>query len=440
MPRKLSPAIGCGCAALSSFAFVTGAAAQGVIAPPPLDFSGRPPNVSNGRTNQFLEASSLGEAQTSALGPFWQWGPVNFRPHALYRFLYGDGVPSRPGQRTTTAINEFYPGMLFGLGPHWNLDYTPSFFMYSSSQFRNVIDQSVSLTGATAYRDWTFGLSQSYFTSDQPLIETGSQTSTENYRTSLSAGYQFNEKLSLELSLSQNFQFIGDNSAGQSQYWQVVGGNSVALSFQDTRDWSSMDWLNYQLLPRLGVALGVGGGYTELTSSTSSEITSEQLQGRINWRTTDKLNLVASVGGDDRQFLSGNQPDLINPIFSVSAIYQPFDVTTLSLTASRLVSPSYFQSQLSETTEVSADFHQRLLQKLTLGLLGGYRDVNYVATTSTLSTSRTDHYTFVNVRLSAPFFKRGTASLLYQVSENSSSQGGYTYTSTQVGVELGYRF
>src|SRR5271165_1505478 len=36
--------------------------------------------------------------------PF-QWGPVNVRPHLLYRFLYGDGVQSAPGQPRTTAIN-----------------------------------------------------------------------------------------------------------------------------------------------------------------------------------------------------------------------------------------------------------------------------------------------------------------------------------------------
>jgi len=424
MPLKLSPTIGYGCTALGSFVFVAGAVAQGVVAPPPMDFQVADPTLAATRTGQLHAGDLLGGTATPPPEPLLQLGPVNFRPNLTYRFLYGDGIPSRPGVNTTTAINEIYPGLVFELGPHWVLDYTPSFHLYSSSLFRDVMDQSVSLKGGTTYQDWTLGLSQSYDSTDQPMVETGTQTSTETYATALNLGYQFNQKLSLELGLNQNFRFLTQNL--------------TASNLQDSRDWSSLDWLNYQVWPRLGLALGLGGGYIELGSQ--SAVASEQLQGRVTWKATDKLALVASGGGEDRQFLDGNQPSAITPIFGVSLMYQPFDVTAVSLDANRTISPAYFQSQMTTSTSITAHLHQRLLGKLSLDLTGGYRVTSYEATTSAASTSREDKGATWSVRLSAPFRNRGATALFYQASQQSSSFQGYTYSSTQVGLEISYRF
>lgn len=424
MHQKSISTVVCACAAPIFLGFAGSAAAQGVIAPPTLDSLGIHPAFPAGSTNRVLAASVLGLAEPPEQEPLWQLGPVQVRPHVLYRLLYGDGVPARPGFTATTAINEFYPGVLFALGQHWTLDYTPSFYLYSSSQFRNVTDQSVLLKGGTTYEQWTLGFSQGYISTDQPLIETSGQTSQQVFDTELSAVCQFNQKLALELGLDQNFRFMDGNSATQL--------------LQDSRQWSTMDWLNYQFWPQLGLAIGAGAGYTEL--STGADITFEQLQGRVAWRPADQFTVIVSGGADDRQFLNGNIPDLLNPILALSAIYQPFEVTTLSLNGERAVSPAYFQNQIVVTTGFSGSVSQRLLGKLTFTITGGYRILDYQTTSSTLSVNREDHYSFLNLRLSIPFLKRGTAALLYQISDNSSNEAGYSFSSTQVGLELGYRF
>jgi len=60
--------------------------------------------------------------------------------------------------------------------------------------------------------------------------------------------------------------------------------------------------------------------------------------------------------------------------------------------------------------------------------------------TSVASTSREDKGATWSVRLSAPFRNRGATALFYQASQQSSSFQGYTYSSTQVGLEISYRF
>ena len=90
------------------------------------------------------------------------WGPVIVHPHILYDISYGNSLQTSPGQFANTLINNLSPGILFALGQHWFLDYTPTLHFYSSQQFKDGVDQFVSLSGGTTFREWTFGLSQSY--------------------------------------------------------------------------------------------------------------------------------------------------------------------------------------------------------------------------------------------------------------------------------------
>ena len=120
-------------------------------------------------------------------------------------------------------------------------------------------------------------------------------------------------------------------------------------------------------------------------------------------------------------------------------IYQVFEQTTFSLNANRTVTASYFQNQITESTLVSGSIRQRLFQKLSLDLSGGYSTSSFQATTTGLAVNREDDRKNVNIRLSCPFLKRGMASAFYDWSDNVSNQSGFQYSSTQVGLELGYR-
>ena len=123
---------------------------QGVLAPPPIEFSGAEAGSQFAGTNApntLLPAAP--PVTPTAEKPLLQWGPVDLHLHLFYQFLYGDGVPAAPGQGYTTAINALYPGVLFQLGEHWTLDYTPSLRFYSNSHYRDTIDNAVTLTVKT---------------------------------------------------------------------------------------------------------------------------------------------------------------------------------------------------------------------------------------------------------------------------------------------------
>jgi hypothetical protein len=385
-------------------------------------------SVSGGRalagTSQL--AGPPGAGPVTAVPPLLRWGPVQLHPHLDYSISYGNSLQFSPGQTANTVINQVSPGITALLGTHWTLDYTPTLRFYSSPGFQDGTDQAVSLAGQTVYGDWTLGLSQSYGSSTQPLVEVGGQLGQEAYSTAVTASDQLSSKVSIDLSLGQNFRFVDQG--------QVVGQVS------DWREWSTMDWLNYKLWPQLTVGAGLGVGYDRV--DVGGDDVFEDMQGRVVWNPGSKMSVVATGGVDYRQYLSSGGSAGLTPIFSLALQYQPFAYTTLFISGGRSVAPSYYGGAVSESTTLNAGITQRLLGEIHLNVTGGYGDTTYKGTSQTIFAAPVSSYTStsVNVSLSTTIFTRGTASVFYNVDFLSSGAAIYDYTTKQAGLSLGYRF
>ena len=388
---------------------------QEVLMPRPV-YSVTPTAMREFQTNGMdVFASPETGAATSPEMPPFKWGPVDFRPHAFYQFLSGSGIPAAASNHVSTVIQKISPGLLINFGSHWALDYSPVWSFYSNKEFKNKFDNNAILTGWATYESWVFGLSQSYISSSSPLVETGTQTDTETWLTGLGATNRLNSKMTIDLSANQN----------------IVS----AKNLNSYDEWSTLDWLNYEFLPQLYGGLGGGLGYVNV--SGGSNMTYEQVQARMGWRATDKISFQIHGGLEVRQFEGGS--DLLNPVGGALIQYQPFEFTKLSATVDRTVDPSYFENEVIESTDIVGDLNQRLLGKIYLDLVGSYHTIRYVAVGSSATVRTDDYYTF-STRLSTAFLKHGLISVFYQHGNNSSTAPGYTFSSDQIGFELGYRF
>ena len=367
-------------------------------------------------------------SEAESIPQLFRYGPLVLRPHAAYRFLYGNGIQSALGNQEATAIQELSPGLLVDLGTHWAMDYTPTLRFYSNSKFRDTVDHALQLTGGQEFGDWRLGfLHGSQFTTT-PLAETGGQTEQTTHVTGLTAAREFNSELSADFALNQQI--------------------SLVTGFQDAYTWSTLDWLNYRFWPRLTVGLGAGGGYVKIKDTSGSRTaanldqTFEQLQARVNWRAAEKISFQISGGLEDRQFNTAGSGDSLNPIFGAAIQYQPFKNTQISLSASRTVSSSdyYLAAQQAESTMVGLNLSQRFLKKFLLGLGVAYGTTDYTTAVAAAAQNRSDDNVSFNARLSHPIFKRGTASVFYQYADNHSSGPGLSFQSNQTGFEISYRF
>jgi hypothetical protein len=414
---------------LGLLAFASVAEAQPVIMQPP-QYSVPPPALQQAQGNEMQVFNPAEDFlnMLAGINPY-QWGPVSFRPSISYSFSYATGVQSSPGTNAATITQTVTPNFLFGIGSHWTLDYSPSWTFYSSSQLQDSLNQSASLSWATSYEDWVLGFSQGYSFSDTPMTQTGAQTEQQSISTSLNASYQFNEKMSLSMEVGQSISLV--SSSGNST-------NSLG-TLANSYSWSTMEYLNYEFWPRLNAGIGVGGGYS--TQAGSPDSLNEQYSARVNWRATDKVSFQLSGGVQDQQYLGGGAAgDLITPTFGGTIQYQMFKRTELTLAASQSISPSYFKSQDTTSTSFTATLSQALPKNFSLGLTGGYSTTDYTATSSGVSSGRTDDGYSFSASLSHSLTKRGTVSGSYSYSENNSNVSGPAYSSNQIGVQVSYQF
>ena len=380
----------------------------------------------------FFLAPTGEEATMPPLPDMFHWGPVDFHPHLLYRVLYGNGIQALPGQDSKTVINEVYPGFSLNLGGKWSLDYTPSFSFYSNPHFRNVVNQSVDFKGAATMDDWYFSLEQSYDKSTQPLVETGAQTEQEFYLTSLGASWQVGSRLSFQFGLSQSLR--------------------TAAAFSGLKEWETSDWADYHFQPELSAGLGLILGYDSLTQG--SDMKFEQLQGRVQWRPGTKLVFQLSGGGEERQFVNGGSPDLLSPTYGADISYQALPHTTISFNANRTVTPSLFANQLVTSTSYSLSLRQGLSRKFSLQVAGDYSNRPFQSIqviplptapfganpVRALQVDRTDSQWSVVTTLDWAFVPRATASVFYSTGKNSTGVAGFSYSTSQAGMSLAYRF
>lgn len=352
--------------------------------------------------------------------PF-KWDQFVVRPHADYQFVDAQGLLAAPSNHVDTLIQNISPGILVNLGPHWSFDYTFTLGLYSNTNFTTAYNQAITLTGETVYTDWVFGFLQTVDLSKSALIESGGQTDEQIYSTAVTGHHEDSQYISEDLNIVQNIQ------------------NYSGSGFENTRTWSTTDWLNYQPQSRFNLGIGPGIGYNNADFGPDSFF--EEGQARLNWRATQKLSFQVSGGVQETEFVGDDAgPSLFSPIYSGSIQYQPFSQTDISLYGSRSVSPTLFVGEYTELTSFGASFSQRLLGQFNVSVSGSYNDQSYVASVNSTIPSRTDKFYSFSVRLYHSFLERGTASIFYEYDRDASSLSGYSFLSNQFGIEVSYSF
>lgn len=359
----------------------------------------------------------LSRPPATAESPF-QAGPVVFHPRLSYRHLSAEGLPSVDGRRIASEIRTLTPGLLIDLGENWSLDYSPTWISYTARAMTDTTDHAASLNGALTVNDWSFAFGQSYSKSNPTLIETARQTAQKSWATTLGSVYRHSAKLQFDFSGSLNERYT-----------------SVA---PDLKTWAGRVGINYLLTSQFSLNLGPEFNYTEVAGEP--DYYGESFMARLNWRPADKLTIGIGGGVQYTHSNSASGVDLSNPLLNLSLGYQPFEATTLGASVSRTVSSSYFRAQATESLGWNLNLSQRLLGKIYLGANYSRQESDYVALQNSVVAGRTDKVEAYSLRLSSRLLQRLSVSLVWQKSKNSSNLAAFSFSSSQYGIELGYRY
>lgn len=345
-----------------------------------------------------------------------RWGPVTAHPHLNYGVAYANGLVAGPNQDDFSFINTVSPGVTLELGQRWMVDYTPSLVFYTDDAFENVVNQFATVRGSASSGDWDFGFGNSFAMTDNPLIETGEQTQQTVNTTQLSANRPITPVLSVDLGVSQALRWSNQ--------------------FNDTFSWSTLNGINYRLRPNLTVGADVGFGYDLVDPGT--DMTNERFLMSVSGLLGDKFNYNFSGGFEVRQFLDTDAEMKVSPILNLALNYVITEKTTVNVYGNRQVTPSYFDDQFSESLAVGAGISQRIFGRFIFSLRGGYRWSDFNSTVNPTDIIQSQDFAFARAAITSRFLGRGTASVYYSWSNNSSNNQFVDLESNQFGLSLGY--
>lgn len=291
--------------------------------------------------------------------------------------------------------------------------YAPSELLFFKNSGEDAFEQEGSLAGQWRSSKLTLGVlfgAQSLSGGD---VDVGDRAQRQIYQFALTSKYELSDKTSLEANFNDNI----------SSYKTHLGST----------EWVNQDWVNYQVLPKTQFSAGLTLGY--LQPEGSSAQTYEQALLRLTVPATGKLSVTANGGVEFRQ-LGGAAGSQTKPVFRVGASYRPFDGTEVSLEASRLnFSSAALAAQNYTSTSVSASIRQRIFQRFSASLSGGYEDAQYEGTDAQASTSRHDRYIFARPSLSFAFTKWISLELYDQYRRNTSTAALSSFDGNIAGVQ-----
>jgi hypothetical protein len=350
------------------------------------------------------------------VGALFQSGPIAIRPHFNFGWTSSDGLPAG-GRSLESDVQTISPGALFILGERATLDYTANKILYSNPSLRDTLDHNVSLNGSIPVRNWNVHYAGAYAIEAPVMVETAQQTQRQIYSLAIRGSHSLTDRMDIDLSLTR--------------------GIRLAEAFTNSREWATSDWLRFQHSRRVSIGFGADLGYDEV--SPGADIIYARPQLSVNIRPTEKLSFNAQGGYENRNFQSGIASDINMFIYSSSVQYRPALTTTFSVGANRDSTVSYFSNSISQNVTYNAGFDQRLLQRLYFSARAVRQRARY-AVADRATVEREDRNNSLSLSLSTRILHRASMSVNYQTRRNSSNRAGFSFRSTQIGVNVGYRF
>jgi len=317
-------------------------------------------------------------------------------------------------------------------GNYIRLDYMPSIILFVDHSDQDAVSHLIHLEGRHQFSRLTLYLIQDVDILDSANLNSFIDTTGQFANLDVSAQTRLNlfvTRLRANYDLSGKVFLTGEFDASIYDYPDFISSETISGGL----------YINYNWTPKVTVGIGGTGGY-DFVDNPNPDQTFEQVNVRLRYEATGKLNFYASAGVEFRQF-DGNRSERTSPTFELGAIYRPFDGTTITLSAGTpIFNSGFFPAQDFQATNVVLRIQQRLLQRIYLGLAAGYENSDYFATSTGVNATRNDDYYFVEPSVDVLITRFLSAGVYYLHRRDDSSIASFSFYDNQVGVRATIRF
>ncbi len=358
------------------------------------------------------------------------------------RSVYDDNINLFESDRVSDFYTSIEPSIMVGFGDtetraenYLRLEYIPAVFLFADHSENDSVQHVVRLEGQYRVNRLTLNLAQMVQIMDgvdvqaqdssgglnqQVNLDVAGRTRFNVYNTHLNAAYYLTGKTFLTVG--------GDFTA--THYSSLISSEVTSANL----------FLNYNYSPKVVVGIGGTAGYNRVDSPNPDQ-NFEQANARVSYQATGKLDFAASVGVEFRHFDGDLRDQYVSPVFEIGMNYAPFDGTKVSVTANRRVlNSAVLAGQDYAVTNITAGVQQRLLQRIFLGLNGGYENSDYFSTVGTSGATRNDDYFFIQPSIAVSVTRFWTVGAYYLHRVNSSSFDAFDFHDNQFGLRSTLEF
>lgn len=297
---------------------------------------------------------------------------------------------------------------------YFYVNYAPTIVHFLENTDQDSVNQNAKLEGEWNFQKLTVGVRAGYQSLNAPSEDIGGRVESKRLSAAIISRYQLTGKTSLEF----NAYYEGVNYSG---------------NFVDTQEWRGEAWMNYQIMPKTTVALGLVYGYLERSPGPADNY--EQAQLRIRYEASEKLSLGLVAGPEFRQTEGGD--DQTNGVFSLFADWTPTDSSMLTLEGYNRVLASGAVGENYTATGVRLQYRQRLFQKFFFDLSGGYQHSNYDGATE---AGREDNLYFVRPGFAFGLTSWMTCEVTGEFRSNDSTYADRSFDATKATVVFNLLF
>jgi hypothetical protein len=365
----------------------------------------------------------------------------HYKVHVTVRGVYDDNIELSNTNRSSDYYFAIEPGITLGYGDivghegnYIRFDYEPSIFLFVDHDEANAVNHIIRLEGYHSFGRLAMTLDQDIQLleganlntttdglSNVGIIDAGGRNAVNLYTTRLGATYDLSGKTFLSGGLDYSIWDYQDTLIS-SEY---LSGNL---------------FINYNYSPKLVIGLGGSGGYNWVDSPSPNQ-TFEQANVRMSYQATGKISLSASGGVEFRQFENDTRGTHVSPVYELSATYQPFDGTNITLSGSgRILNSAALAGQDYMATTINAAVRQRLLGRIYLGLTLGYEHAEYFDAINGVNATREDNYYFIQPTVDLTVTRWWTAGVYFLHREDDSSTENFSFYDNQIGVRTAFEF
>jgi len=407
-------------------------------------------NVNKATLGGIAMLAGISGATAQDTAPLFRIGSVDVRPHAQYSLMYDDNIFLENKQHTAGKgnagrdhdwIQTITPGLRLNAGDaaarqtaYFDANYEAAIIRFTNYKGSDAVDHNARVELGGKLNFLSLKVDQTLMSAsdaDQHSLTANGRVKRKLWGTKADVGYEISEKTSATLELKQDL-------------------NDYAAPLVNSVDRSATLWLDYQVLPKVRMGAGVGGGYLQVDDSAAS-FNPNSVYGngqlRFDWFATEKVTVKASGGVEDRHYQGVPlTKDSLNFIFTLGADWKAGELTTVGLSGTRGSKASNANGNvINEETAVNLGVRHRLMDNLSFNMDSGYSFSHYKATSLVglaPGALRDDNYWFLKPSLSYRFLERAQATAFYQYRRNDSNlpANGNDFYGTQVGLELSYRF